>query len=240
MRRSMVVIFSALCCATMTGRPASAFELIETLWYAGDIDTGGGFINYIPSSGTQFEMFESFEVTDPDGWRVRQVWSNGFSQFVPTVTFAEWSIREGMGPGNGGSIVMDGVGGVTPTATGRFHQIPMAQDYPEYEFRVLGLDFVLPPGTYWLNVTPLGGELLISPTSGANGVGTPIGANGGALWWWSDLFHNYDAVAEGFSMGVAGAPLPEPGASLASIVALAALAVCGARSRVLMRSASGR
>ena len=76
----------------------------------------------------------------------------------------------------------------------------------------------LAPGTYWLNFVPIGngtGRSLNTTTSGTNCVGTPCG-NDGMSWFRpeSTMFSPDD-----FSMGVIGAPIPEP--------ATMALLACG-------------
>jgi len=157
---------------------------------------------------------------------VRQIWSSGFNVSANSVVQAEWSIRTAMAPGSAGSIVAEDISPATQSPTGRAYVVPSLNE-PEYALRVSGLDLVLPPGEYWLNVTPLTGpeQFALSVTTGAGGVGAPIGDAGTALWWWSNGNHVYDEVAPGFSMGVAGSVVPEPeaGALPAALLALGLL-----------------
>ena len=221
MRRLVFVPLLAALLAVVPSRSGSAFELIETLWYAGDFDGSGGYLNSV-GTGT-WKMFETFSVPDAPGWHVKQIWSSGFNVAADSVLQAEWSIRTDMAPGDAGTILAEDISPVTQTPTGRSYVVVMPPlNSPEYTYRVTGLDLVLPPGQYWLNVTPIAFQAVISSTAGANGVGTPIGDAGTALVWSSDGSHDYASVADGFSMGVAGSVVPEPEVG-ALPVALAAL-----------------
>jgi hypothetical protein len=88
----------------------------------------------------------------------------------------------------------------------------------EYTVEVTGLDLTLTPGTYWLNVTPIGdstGRAYDSTTSGANCIGTPCGNNQNAFFnstYFGAFFtstSNFDEPYD-FSMGVLGIFIPEP------------------------------
>jgi hypothetical protein len=228
LREVFVPLLLAALFAVVPSQTGSAFELIETLWYAGDFDGKGAYLNAIATQST-FKMFENFSVPDAAGWHVKQIWSSGINVAADSVLQAEWSIRTGMAPGNAGTIVAEDISPVTQTPTGRAYVVAMPPlNEPEYSYRVTGLDLVLPPGQYWLNVTPLALQATITVTAGANGVGTPIGDAGVALWWWSDGFHVYDSVAHGFSMGVAGSVVPEPDAGAPPVaLALLGLLRCG-------------
>ena len=67
------------------------------------------------------------------------------------------------------------------TATGR-----SGFGFTEFTVEVTGLSVHLDPGTYFLNVTPIGDldrqRSFDSTTSGANCVGTPCGDNQNAFW----------------------------------------------------------
>ena len=110
---------------------------------------------------------------------------------------------------------------VTPTGRSGF-------GFTEFMVEVTGLSVHLPPGTYWLNVTPTGdlsGRSFDSTTVGANCVGTPCGNNQNAFF-----DSNFFGVVFGptsdqgqptdFSMGVngtegcgGGSPTPTPTAT---------------------------
>src|SRR5207247_7185106 len=101
--------------------------------------------------------------------------------------------------------------------------------FDEYMVEVTGLNFSLSPGTYWLNVTPIGdlsGRFFDTTTSGVNCVGTPCGNNQNAFFNSNFFGANFTSTAnEGqptdFSMGVNGTtgcpgtptPTPTPTAS---------------------------
>jgi hypothetical protein len=95
---------------------------------------------------------------------------------------------------------------VTPTGRSGF-------GFTEYMIEVTGLNVNLSPGTYWLNVTPIGdgtGRSFDSTTSGANCVGMPCGNDQNAFFNCGPVF------AADFSMGVigtvsgGGTPTPTP------------------------------
>src|SRR5206468_6387188 len=98
-----------------------------------------------------------------------------------TVSGATWEIRQRISDGNGGALIVSGMimtQVVTRTGRGTFN-------FDEYMVEVTGLNFSLPPGTYWLNVTPIGdlsGRFFDTTTSGVNCVGTPCGNNQNAFF----------------------------------------------------------
>ena len=138
-----------------------------------------------------------------------------------TVTGANWEIRSGVSEGNGGTVVASGTTTtpvVTPTGRSGF-------GFTEFMVEVTGLSVDLAPGTYWLNVTPIGnggGRSFDSDTSGTNCVGLPCGNDDNAFINSSDfgfVFHNTSSGDVGqpdFSMGVegtvggGGTPSPTP------------------------------
>ena len=138
------------------------------------------------------------------------VYSNNLSN--TNVIGATWEIRQGVTPGNGGTLIASGMT-VTPsvTQTGR-----SGFGYTEYTVEVGGLTLHLPADTnhYWLNVTPIGdlsGRSFDSTTSGANCLGTPCGNNQNAFI--DSNFFDYSFVPTGdpsvgqpydYSMGIKG------------------------------------
>src|SRR5206468_11918145 len=124
------------------------------------------------------------------------------------VTGATWEIRQGVSEGNGGTLIGSGMT-MTPVVapTGR-----SGFGFTEYMVEVIGLNVNLPPGTYWLNVTPIGdltGRSFDSTTSGANCVGTPCGNNMNAFWNSNFFGANFTSTSNAgqptdFSMGVIG------------------------------------
>ena len=235
--RNILTLISLLALCS-TPIPARA----STLWYSGDFDGAGGYGNRFDTTGNsglpESKMFENFIVTDPNGWNISEIWSNNWN-LGGTVTQADWSIRSGMAPGNGGNILFSGTSPVTVTPTGRSYQPnpgpgrPFPPN-PEYTFLVSGLNLSLLPGEYWVNVTPYAqSDITISTSVGQNAVGIPPASDANALWWWSIPGQNYDNTGRGFSMGVGGnvggnAAVPEPGGTLALLGIGAALLGIGA------------
>jgi hypothetical protein len=178
--RVAVALASVLALGLLVGSsPASAQET-KTLWYNGDLFGQIGRRNQI-GGGTEARVFDNFLVTDPLGWRVEEVFSNNYflSLFPPSGTLeADWSFRTGVSEGNGGTIVAGGVASATAASTGRIPNFL----YREYQITVSGLDVLLAPGMYWLNVTPVyAGDAFVSGTRGGNAVGLPAGSDGNAF-----------------------------------------------------------
>lgn len=185
-----------------------------TLWYNGDLVDGGG-INSIGGAGIDARVFDSFQVTDPTGWLVSNIWSNNFSgnndYFISNS--ADWSIRTGMSAGNGGTIVASGISQATKTPTGR--RLNQTDNFGtlfyEYKSEVSGLNITLLPGTYWLQVSPIvedttssvfnsrstGGQNFFGPASPSPGI-MDVPSRG----------INYERAADEYSMGVAGSVIP--------------------------------
>jgi hypothetical protein len=210
---------------------ASSAQASAVLWYSGDFDFTTGLANEINTSIGDARVFDDFTVTDAAGWSIDRIWSNNLTGFTG-VTQASWSIRRGVGLGNGGTIVASGTSAATQTATGR-----TGFGMTEYTIMVSDLDIDLDPGQYWLQVTPIGrgtGRSFNGTTSGAGLVGL---AMPGASFVNSPSFAvNFVAANSAlgmpaplnFSMGVAGTvsvsnAVPEPGTLL-----LAGLALLGA------------
>jgi hypothetical protein len=238
-RRAIIappVIVVAL--ATMLTVPSRA----EILWYNGDFESNSfGVLNGIdmtfegqfPNPG-RASVYDNFDVPPTGGgWHVDAVWSNNLMTFTG-VTQATWSIRTDLSSGDGGTIVAAGISPVTQTPTGRG-----VLEFEEFTILISGLSIQLPPGTYWLSVTPhgFGGAeaSLNSVTRGLNGLGRP--PSGDAVSFLDSDVLNADFTpldeiffpAPDFSMGVAGSVLvsqliPEPASIVLTALGLAALA----------------
>jgi hypothetical protein len=157
----------------------------NALWYNGDFNgeaTGNGLANEEDTSlgsGEYARVYDDFNVTDPNGWDIGSVFSNNLEN--TNVTAASFEIRQGVSSGNGGTLIASGTT-VTPevTATGR-----SGFGFTEFMVQINDLNIHLAPGTYWLNVTPIGdltGRSFNSTTAGANCVGTPCGDDDNAFW----------------------------------------------------------
>src|SRR6266566_1072797 len=178
------------------------------LWYNGDFNGVNGLANEDNTalgSGEFASVYDDFNVP-AGGWSVGAVFSDNLSS--TTITGALWEIRQGISEGNGGTLIASGMTMtpvVTPTGRSGF-------GFTEFMIEVIGLNVSLPPGTYWLNVTPIGnlsGRSFDSTTSGTNCVGTPCGNNLNAFWNSNFFGANFTSTSNAgqpadFSMGVIG------------------------------------
>jgi hypothetical protein len=191
------------------------------LWYNGDFNNMNALANEQNTFVEQSSIYDNFIVPSP-GWHVSSVFSNNLENI--TVTGATWEIRQGVSEGNGGTLIASGMT-MTPvvinTGRGGF-------GFPEFMIEVTGLSVDLVPGTYWLNVTPIGnggGRSFNTDTSGMNCVGLPCGNDDNAFinsTTFGFVFHNTSSGDIGqpdFSMGVngtiqgGGCPSPTPTAT---------------------------
>jgi len=198
--------------ATPTCRPGP-------LWYNGDFNGVNALANEQNTLVEQSSIYDNFIVPSP-GWHVTSVFSDNLLVNT-TVTGATWEIRSGVSEGNGGTVVASGsttTPVVIPTGRGTFN-------FTEFMIEVKGLSVDLAPGTYWLNVTPIGnggGRSFDTDTSGTNCVGLPCGNDDNAFinsTTFGLFFHNTSSGDIGqpdFSMGVngtlqgCGSPTPTP------------------------------
>jgi hypothetical protein len=181
------------------------------LWYNGDFDGVDGLGNEQDTAlgADQYaHTYDDFIVSDARGWDVTSVYSNNLSS--TNIVGATWEIRQGISPGNGGTLIASGMT-TTPfiTATGRG-----GYGFTEFNVEVLGLNLHLPEDTnhYWLNVTPIGdltGLSFVSTTSGENAIGQPLGNNQNAFFDSNFFGAVFESTADqgqphDFSMGVKG------------------------------------
>jgi hypothetical protein len=208
---------------------ATAFAGSPILFYGGDFDGRNGLANERNTVVSDARVYDNFMVTGP-GWLVSALFSNNLVVEPLNPQQAYWEIRSGVSTGNGGTLVASGTSGVTKTATGR-----SGFGLSEYKFKTTGdLGLALAPGMYWYTVVPIGagqGRSFQSTTSGANGVGGPLGD--GMSYFDSPFFgFNFDDTQNllgpgpwDFSGGVCGVEIPEPATMLALAGGLAGLAL---------------
>lgn len=188
-KSALFVVATGLLCA-----PALAQMPANTLWYAGS-PTG---IHWGNASAGQAAIthFVPFVVSDAAGWNVGALFTVGE---VFDGSSAAWSLRTGMSPGNGGTVLSSGVS--VPTISAVDGAIGVIVDIP---------DITLAQGTYWLEVTPANGSIFGS--TGANAIGTPAGVP--SLRNWPFFNQSYAPYSDAIlSAGVIGAVSPTPGAA---------------------------
>jgi len=203
-------------------------SLPGSLWYNGDLNGVNGLANERDDGlgfGQYAHVFDDFNVTDPTGWHLTSLYSNNYMNYIESggpTTAVEWSIHQGITEGNPGTTVASG------TSTDFAVTVHNTQhEFTEYTVRVLGLNINLAPGTYFLNVTPVGsghGRSFTTDTSGVGCIGTPCGNNGNAFFDSNFFGAYYQPTGQlgqpgDFSMGVIGTVVPEP--------ATVALLTCG-------------
>jgi len=205
----------ALTAAFALNTSVRAQALPGSLWYNGDLNHVNGLANERDDSlgfGQYAHVFDDFKVTDSPGWHLTSLYSNNIMNYSTSTTAVEWSIHQGITEGNPGTTVASG------TSTDFAITVHHVDEFTEYTVRVLGLNINLAPGTYFLNVTPVGsgqGRSFDSDTSGVGCIGTPCGNNGNAFFDSNFFGAYYQSTAEqgqpgDFSMGVIGTVVPEP------------------------------
>ena len=194
----------------------SAQALPGSIWYNGDRNHTNGLANERDDSlgfGQYAHVFDDFKVTDSPGWHLTSLYSNNIMNYSTSTTAVEWSIHQGITEGNPGTTVASG------TSTDFAITVHHVDEFTEYTVRVLGLNINLAPGTYFLNVTPIGsgnGRSFTSDTSGAGCIGNPCGNNGNAFFDSNFFGANYQPTGSqgqpgDFSMGVQSfSEVPEP------------------------------
>ncbi len=236
----------ALTAAFALNTSVRAQALPGSLWYNGDLNHVNGLANENSDSlgaGEYAHVFDDFNVPTGQTWTVTGVYSMDYNNYVAsggTTTAVEWSIRQGITTGNGGTLIASGTNGPGGFQV-LFHN---AGDfgYTEYSFNATGLNVSLTSGTYFLNVTPIGngfGRSFDSDTSGAGCIGTPCGNNDNAFFDSNFFGVTYQGSStEGqptdFSMGVQGF-IPEP--ATWAMMAMGAVVLIGVEQLVRRKKA---
>lgn len=198
----------------------------QTVFYGGDFNGVNGHASQM--GGSVFEdmrIYDDFVLNETT--TITGVFGN-FLQFNQQgANSIYWEIRQGITPGNGGTVVHAGtVSPATVTATGNTLSI-----YTEYNYESSVSSFDLGPGTYFLTVALNGpyDSAYLSETEGANGVGSTLGNDIAYLDAWdvvnNDHFEVWTARSADYSMGLRGASaVPEPASMAALGLGIIALA----------------
>jgi hypothetical protein len=172
--------------------------------------------------------YSDFLVTDPGGWLVNGAFSDNFTfidQSDVESLQATYEIRTGVTANSTGTLIASGISAVTTVPTGRTVLVDTTL-YVEYRFIVSGLNLVLPPDHYYLNVAPIVPNSILeayntqfvlfnSTTQGANAVGVPMGNNANDFFAIGnpnpDMFipsTSFGSPYHDFSNGIIGVVLP--------------------------------
>ncbi|HEV3342044.1 MAG TPA: hypothetical protein VG125_16875 [Pirellulales bacterium] len=220
--------------------PAEA-HAAPLLFYAGDLDLSNnpaGLSNERHTFVPEANVYQNFIVPLGETWHVTSLFSNDLVTPGTSFASADWFIRSGVSSGNAGTLIAGGNSPVTITPTGR----PFPGSI-EDTFQVGGLSINLAPGTYWMNVTPVGtgsGRSFNSNTFGLNAVGSEITND---QFFNSTFFGDHFTPAlfpfPEFSDGVGGSVTPEPNSLTLFLMAIACIVYHGCSKRLrLLRSAT--
>jgi PEP-CTERM motif len=188
----------------------------DLLYYGGNFDPNNPNANALANEQDAIvdnsRTYDNFTVTGST-WHVTGLYTNNLISGL-NITSAVWEIRSGVSEGNGGTLVASGTDlapSVTPTGRSGFG---MTEETVQAS---VSLD--LAPGTYWLSVTPVSGDVgrsFETNTFGANAVGIHTANQD----FWNSAFFgvnftnaNNGGVFPTFSSGVIGtvSTVPEPG-----------------------------
>src|SRR5580704_13716000 len=192
--------FFSGCLMLLATVPASS----QTLWYSGDTTGPSTYSN---------SVYQDFIIpAQVPGWQITGVFSNNYFADGTLSPYANWEIRSDMTAGGGGQLVASGsTSQVASAATGRTATVGGVA-LTEYTIQIDGLSLPLPPGHYWVTVTPQPAgspSPTASETSGANCVGTPCGS-GGDPFFLNQSFVFAPVSGVNFSMGVTGSVATSP------------------------------
>lgn len=171
-------------------------------WYSGDPYTQQtAWPQYTDNLSTAAQTYaltyDNFTWTPGAGGGVIDVVGGHFHSFGQlsglSIDSAQWEIRTGMSHNNGGTLIATGSGIVTPYAT----------SFIQGGSAVWGVDvdvpdFALPAGNYWfgLAIGVSSGQtgFFIASTSGANGIGGPLGDDVSNYYQINGAFVSWDYV----------------------------------------------
>jgi hypothetical protein len=194
----------------------------STLWYGGDADNIDG-IAATHGPVRSSTLCDDFDIA-PGGAVVSGVFGSYLALGILGLggggppTEADYEIRSGVSAGSSGTLI------AADRAAASWSLEDDTTQFWRYRATVSGLNLFLPEGRYWLSLSPVRSvELYLATTSGENGIGSPLD-NGDSYWTapWVDAYFTPTTEILGtdrrptwdFSYGVAGNPVPEPGAFL--------------------------
>ncbi|MCS6953661.1 MAG: PEP-CTERM sorting domain-containing protein [Bryobacterales bacterium] len=216
----------AVCLAAF---PASGSAI---LWYNGSIEGVWTVVAHGRDLSQDFALYDNFSVPSV-GWLVSEIFADNdvWDEGALSTHFlgADYEIRRGLAPGNGGTLVAFGY--AVPASWSR-----MIGPGNGYRLSVTGLSIALGPGEYWLMLRPVFSTnfdsrrwpVYLHLTRGTNGVNAVLDdkwfvySGSAGVNFRQERFHDT-------SMGLRGEPLPEP-ATLGLVAC--GLALAWARRRV--------
>lgn len=225
MRNAPAVLsaFALLGCAL--SRPAGA----EVIFYNGEFMDRSNLSCERNTNVADSRVYENFHISGT--WEITELFGSFMQQQTTTsLSTAYYEVRQGLSPGNGGTLVGSGHLNVS-----RSFIAQSAWNWPVYRVSGTPANLVLGTGDYWMTLAPEGkgnGQWFVMASTGANAVGST--AMDGISYWdsttwnvhWAQLPNGYigPAVPISWSLGVAGnkaeAPVPEPGSVLLLVPAV--------------------
>lgn len=173
---------------------------VNVLWYSGDpsdiINQHWGNSSYVDNPDA-LTHWQAFTVTDAEGWNIDTVFALGNNYDRPT---GGWSVRTDMSRGNGGTTIASGTGDIIANNNiGTNNVIEIDID-----------DIFLSAGTYWLEVSTIGGGTIFG-TDRSNAIGSTPNLH--SIRNWPNFDQNYQPYSSyTLSSGVTGSVVPVPAA----------------------------
>ncbi|MCL5105544.1 MAG: hypothetical protein M1133_15725 [Armatimonadetes bacterium] len=204
------IIFTMLLLTAASAIARYAFA--ETIFYQGDYLDGTNLSCERNTGVSDSRVYENF--TTSAWWQVTGIFGNFDCGNNNSVNRAYYEIRQGITPGNGGTLIASGE--VSATC------VTIAQSSVwswESIYRVTGtpVGLTLAPGSYWFTLAPIGGgpyahQWFVWGSTRQNSVGATDGlAYWDSVWWNRHWVKTSDYIYfdGGWSFGVSGTLVPE-------------------------------